>query len=162
MSHREAVRERTLRNVTAAKQVIAGLSLTQNEGHVEYASTSGCRNCGRDTESVASRSVVARELLSGETAGPATARLCDRCADRLDDHDKNFRRCGAAVLPVDRDAVLDRDDYRCRCCGVDERRVVGDRLHLHPVVPLDAGGHRHPHNLLTLCPVCHDAVHARR
>jgi 5-methylcytosine-specific restriction endonuclease McrA len=57
--------------------------------------------------------------------------------------------------------VVGRDDGRCRGCGVREALVVGDVLHLHAVVAPDAGGHRHVHNVVALCPICHERVHER-
>ena len=59
---------------------------------------------------------------------------------------------GLRAWRVTRDAVKERDSYRCMICGSD------DGLHVH---------HRdhdptndHPQNLITLCGYCHARVHA--
>lgn len=105
-----------------------------------------CRNCG--DEGARERPIVPDA--DGERNG---IELCADCAD-----ERGARGdCGA--LPVDRDRVVDRDDGRCRGCGVREALVVGDVLHTHAVVPPAGDGHRHVHNVVALCPICHERVH---
>lgn len=71
----------------------------------------------------------------------------------------SFQQCAHDGHVVDVDAVRDRDDRRCRGCGVREHIVVGSDLHVHPVVPIDATGYRHAHNYVSLCPSCHQRLH---
>ncbi len=60
-------------------------------------------------------------------------------------------------------AVLERDDFRCRCCGWSqaERRAGDPRtlLELHHVEHHAEGGRNETDNLVTLCNVDHDEVH---
>jgi 5-methylcytosine-specific restriction endonuclease McrA len=53
-----------------------------------------------------------------------------------------------------RRGVLDRDGYRCRICGADGCEA---KLNVHHI---DYNrGHNQEGNLVTLCSVCHKAVH---
>lgn len=61
--------------------------------------------------------------------------------------------------PVLRNAVLARDDFTCKCCGM---RMVGARLGLiavHHVLPVHVGGKDTLDNLVTLCVGCHLTLH---
>lgn len=108
-----------------------------------------CRNCGE-------RGASERAVVPGEEHAANNVALCDGCAaDRSAAGDAT----DCEGLPVDRERVVDRDDGRCRGCGVREALVVGDVLHRHAVVPPSAGGHRHRHNVVALCPICHERVH---
>lgn len=77
---------------------------------------------------------------------------------RSPSHDRNISD------PV-RVAVLERDDFRCRCCGWEptERRQGDPRtlLELHHVEHHAEGGSNQEDNLITLCNVHHDDVHRR-
>jgi ATP-dependent DNA helicase RecQ len=55
-----------------------------------------------------------------------------------------------------RDIVLQRDEYRCRECGVACRREDAD---VHHLIPRSLGGSDDPSNLVTLCDGCHAAFH---
>lgn len=59
--------------------------------------------------------------------------------------------------------VLERDHFRCRCCGwkASENRAEDPRalLELHHVRHHVMGGENEPDNLITLCNVHHDDVH---
>ncbi|MDJ0391636.1 RecQ family ATP-dependent DNA helicase [Roseomonas sp. E05] len=55
-----------------------------------------------------------------------------------------------------RGRVLRRDGYKCVQCGNDLR---GDGAHVHHVLPRAAGGPDEPANLISLCQMCHAAVH---
>ncbi|NHN40434.1 hypothetical protein G9C85_02130 [Halorubellus sp. JP-L1] len=127
-----------------------------------------CHNCGADSLSA----VVRRRLVPDE---PETDRnrvsLCEPChadAPTADDaggddaphQSTSHRRCTHATTAVDAEAIHERDDRRCRGCGVRERIVVGDDLHLHAVVPLSESGYRHARNYVSLCPTCHRKLHA--
>ena len=125
-----------------------------------------CRNCGRDRlEAV----VDGRHLIPAE---PRTARnevtLCDDCHADVptgsDDATTNasLDACSKQGVAIDADAVRERDDHRCRGCGVRERIVVGSGLHVHPVVPIDGAGYRHARNYVSLCPPCHRTAHGER
>ncbi|WP_227131008.1 HNH endonuclease [Halorubellus salinus] len=132
-----------------------------------------CQNCARDTLAAA---VEDRALVPGEPADDRNqVTLCDDChaaargaaapsgdsttADAASVGDRPFDRCAHHAHAVDVDAVRARDDHRCRGCGVREHIVVGDTLHVHPVVPIDATGYRHAHNYVSLCPTCHRRLH---
>lgn len=52
--------------------------------------------------------------------------------------------------------VLRRDGHRCVECGGDLAR---DGAHVHHVLPRASGGTDEPANLVSLCPMCHAAVH---
>lgn len=52
--------------------------------------------------------------------------------------------------------VLRRDGFRCVGCGAD---LKVDGAHVHHVLPRAAGGPDEPANLVSLCPMCHAAVH---
>ena len=62
--------------------------------------------------------------------------------------------------------VLERDDFRCQCCGwhPSERRAGDPRalLELHHVEHHAEGGSNEPDNLVTLCNVHHDEVHRQK
>lgn len=53
--------------------------------------------------------------------------------------------------------IFDRDDWRCKTCGVygTERTLRADHIQ-----PLSQGGADHAANMQTLCMACHDAKSA--
>jgi 5-methylcytosine-specific restriction endonuclease McrA len=53
-----------------------------------------------------------------------------------------------------REAVLNRDNYTCQCCG--KKRV---RLEVHHIIFRSKGGTDDENNLITVCKGCHDAIH---
>lgn len=59
-----------------------------------------------------------------------------------------------------RKQVYERDDYKCRNCGVkggdNGNKVV---LHAHHIVPVSSDGNHVNSNLVTLCQTCHNKVH---
>lgn len=55
-----------------------------------------------------------------------------------------------------REYVYNRDDGRCRYCGVE---VLLDGCHIHHTLPLGEHGTNHPSNLKTLCLKCHENRH---
>lgn len=57
-----------------------------------------------------------------------------------------------------RDAAVERDNHRCRNCGVAEG-MRGITLEVHHIVPREVGGTHELRNLITLCHQCHNAVH---
>jgi len=57
---------------------------------------------------------------------------------------------------MERDAILDRDDYRCQVCGL---RGESEQLHVHHVRFRSLGGDDLPENLTVLCWHCHEDVH---
>jgi len=133
-----------------------------------------CHNCGEDTLSAVVRR---RQLVPGESEADGNrVSLCERChgdaptaettttdapaPEGASGTSTSRRRCAHAATAVDGDRVRDRDDHRCRGCGVRERIVVGDDLHVHAVVPISGGGYRHARNYVSLCPTCHRKVHA--
>lgn len=126
-----------------------------------------CHNCGTDALRT---TVERRRLVPEEPAADGNAvSLCDDCHDDADTAENpeggdvagrlDYDGCAHDAHPVDAAAVRARDDGRCRGCGVRERIVVGDDLHLHPVVPIAGDGFRHAHNYVCLCPTCHRKVH---
>jgi len=52
--------------------------------------------------------------------------------------------------------VLRRDGHRCVGCGAD---LKAEGAHVHHVLPRYAGGPDEPANLVSLCTMCHAAVH---
>lgn len=56
-----------------------------------------------------------------------------------------------------REQVLERDNYRCTCCGVPED--VAESLHVDHAVPRGRGGSDRFGNLRTQCKQCHMAKH---
>lgn len=56
--------------------------------------------------------------------------------------------------PSRREAVLHRDNYTCQCCG---RKHV--RLEIHHIIFRSMGGTDDERNLITLCEICHKAIH---
>jgi 5-methylcytosine-specific restriction endonuclease McrA len=55
-----------------------------------------------------------------------------------------------------RGRVLRRDGFRCVGCAAD---LKADGAHVHHVLPRASGGSDEPANLISLCPMCHAAVH---
>lgn len=55
-----------------------------------------------------------------------------------------------------RQYVLKRDAYTCQCC---KKNKEGTKLHVHHIESRQVGGNA-PNNLITLCPECHEAIHA--
>ena len=53
-----------------------------------------------------------------------------------------------------REAVLNRDNYTCQCCGKKHTR-----LEVHHIVFRSRGGTDDEKNLITVCKGCHDAIH---
>lgn len=65
---------------------------------------------------------------------------------------------GADGWDAVRQTVLERDDYACRFCGIDDdehREEYGRGLHAHHVIPEADGGEDRPENLITVCGSCH-------
>lgn len=148
MGARERVTKLASVNVDAAARAVAEVgSIGRRQ---ESALSPGvCRNCG--DEGAGERAIV-----PDASHGRNGVALCGDCAA---DRTAGGTRADCSGLPVDRDRVVERDDGRCRGCGVREALVVGDDLHLHTVVAPAASGHRHLHNVVALCPICHERVH---
>ena len=53
--------------------------------------------------------------------------------------------------------ILYRDGYTCQYCN---NKRKDSRLHVHHVIYVSNGGSDRPNNLLTLCILCHDDLHA--
>jgi 5-methylcytosine-specific restriction endonuclease McrA len=69
------------------------------------------------------------------------------------------RRHYMGRIPKDlRYIVLERDDFRCKFCGVGgkDSDII---LEVHHVIWRNLGGLDEPENLITVCPHCHDIVH---
>ena len=113
-----------------------------------------CRNCGRSRVDVKPRVLV--ETPSSPSADNEIA-LCATCHSARKTPGP-IEQCRTGV-PVDRDQVIDGANGRCQSCG---REAVGDgpALEPHVVVPLDGPGHPHDHNVVALCPSCHEHSHA--
>ena len=77
---------------------------------------------------------------------PGTARAMQRARARL----AKTRLAAACVL------VRERDGGRCRLCCIDSG------VHVHHIKFRSQGGTHETSNLVCLCAVCHDGVHARR
>lgn len=65
-----------------------------------------------------------------------------------------------------KDKVRYRDGYQCRlpsCSSkidpTSPREVIGNCLHVHHIIKLEAGGQNVPSNLITLCEPCHTELH---
>jgi 5-methylcytosine-specific restriction endonuclease McrA len=52
------------------------------------------------------------------------------------------------------DAVKKRDKYACAICKQESAAIVA-----HHVIPIDQGGQDNELNLITLCTMCHAAIH---
>lgn len=121
-----------------------------------------CQNCGQEDSAV---DVRYYPLVPGEPESDRNrVSLCEDCRQLAPtasgrDATHSVAACKAGTSGVDAATARDRDDWRCRGCGVRERIVVGDDLHRHAVVPIDAGGFRHAHNVVSVCPTCHRKVH---
>jgi len=148
MGARERVTELASVNVGLAVRAVAEVGRI-GRSHEPALSSGTCRNCGND-------GARERAIVPGGDDERNAIPLCEGCgADRT----TGGSRADCDGLPVDRAVVLERDDGRCRGCGVREARVVGDGLHRHAVVSTAASGHRHVHNVVALCPICHERVH---
>jgi len=64
------------------------------------------------------------------------------------------KRLGDEAWNTLRDAVLERDDYRCQGCGRND--VL---FNVHHIQPLHSGGSNKMSNLITLCESCHKRIH---
>jgi len=103
-----------------------------------------CQNCGSEAEDREARFVVVEPA--------CTVVLCPDCQDRRADVSRARTDCrGREVHGAVADAAA------CAACGEE-----GGALEAHPIVPLGAGGHRHPNNVLALCVECHAAVEDHR
>jgi hypothetical protein len=72
-------------------------------------------------------------------------RISPKVADR--------ERCDPETWAIIRKGVLKRDRYRCQGCGGTQR------LRVHHIIPISAGGSDDPSNLITLCSDCHGQIH---
>lgn len=77
---------------------------------------------------------------------------CDRQRERARSEVRNRRRPGAARSSTP-DRIKKRDGNRCVRCG------ATDRLQVHHVIPVSAGGSHDDSNLVTLCNNCHREAH---
>ncbi len=122
-----------------------------------------CQNCGTSgsPKEIPERAVVEDTRRFEETPD---IRLCDDCDRERASTTRSIITCTTDSFPVDESAILRSGDNRCRGCGVSGHRLSlgGQQLELHPVVPVDAGGHPHERNLVPLCPYCHRRVHGKR
>lgn len=63
-------------------------------------------------------------------------------------------------------AVLERDGFKCTCCGWSRDKLNRDdprkMLELHHKQQHKDGGENTAENLITLCNVCHDAIHRQK
>lgn len=148
MGARERVTKLASLNVESVARAVTGVGKL-GRGRRPTLSPAVCRNCGGD-------GARDRTVVPGEDHDTNAVALCDGCAEG---RTTACSRADCGGLPVDRDLVVERDGGRCRGCGVREALVVGDVLHLHAVVSPAADGHRHVHNVVALCPICHERVH---
>lgn len=98
-----------------------------------------CQNCGAESDDRAERFVVSAE--------DHQVVLCADCQEARIETMRSLEGCAGDAV---RGAIA--DEMRCGACG------ESTALQAHPIVPLDAGGHRHPNNVLALCATCHRAV----
>lgn len=61
--------------------------------------------------------------------------------------------------PALRNAVVNRDQATCKCCGKKMVGVLSGILAVHHVIPVHCGGKDTMDNLVTLCVGCHIALH---
>lgn len=54
--------------------------------------------------------------------------------------------------------IFQRDNFRCRICGVSESDNIHVRLEVHHIKPWEEGGLSDPENLITLCNLCHSGI----
>ncbi len=70
----------------------------------------------------------------------------------------------AAALKACYAAVDARDGYLCRVCGKrgsPTATTLLERIHRHHLIYRSRGGRHETRNVLSLCSVCHDAIHVR-
>lgn len=158
----DRLKQATTDHVPAPLRSSTGLDTTRTP------TTGCCDNCGRDALTV---SIEHRHLVPTEEKDDGNyVALCEECHDAaptaaapmLADGAggvSTYDTCKRSHPVIDSTLVRERDEHRCRGCGVRERIVVGDGLHVHPVVPTSSAGHRHPHNYVSLCPTCHRKLH---
>ena len=82
-----------------------------------------------------------------------TVRAGPTARDRRRRREKRQRQYKVACAEVDI-----RDGPQCRAC----RMWVGDAAHHHHLTYRSHGGLHTVHNLVKLCPRCHELVHRRR
>lgn len=68
---------------------------------------------------------------------------------------RSRKRAADRVLSKHAATVRERDGHRCRVCG------STNELHVHHIRYRSQGGDHSPSNLVTLCRVCHEKVHAK-
>lgn len=62
-----------------------------------------------------------------------------------------------------RKRILERDDYECVFCGMDDdlhTRAFGRGLHIHHIIPRREYGTDSKQNLMTVCTRCHRKIEA--
>lgn len=89
--------------------------------------------------------------LSGEPVREPLAKPVSRAAEKKE----QGRQTNSKWLAV-RKVVLERDRYRCRCCG------TPDRAEVHHLKPRSLGREDTTANLVVLCAVHHADRHAYR
>lgn len=68
---------------------------------------------------------------------------------------RSQKRAADRVLSRNAATVRERDGHRCRVCGSTHE------LHVHHIRYRSQGVDHSPSNLVTLCRVCHEKVHAK-
>lgn len=92
----------------------------------------------------------------------------DISEESLDDLNRSSEALGEPTVqdpknrkPIDpaiKTAVLQRDDFKCRCCGVGGKQWLGILVY-HHILPVFLGGPDTEDNGLTLCSNCHVTLH---
>lgn len=103
-----------------------------------------CQNCGDEGEERESRRIT----------GAYRAVLCRECRAAKAARRTSVDSCRHSIHPVERESVLGAHGGACASCGGSP-----GELELHPIVPVDGGGHPHPYNVVPLCPTCHGDAH---
>jgi 5-methylcytosine-specific restriction endonuclease McrA len=92
------------------------------------------------------------------------------CRKNIDDKvtDSNYKKRqrkienGTFRNGVDHDlrlSILNRDDYICASCGIQDS-VIG-RMQVHHIIPVSHGGSDSRLNLITVCKPCHTIIHEK-
>lgn len=78
-------------------------------------------------------------------------RTCTRVKSKMNVYSRTFYK--------NRLVVLERDDYKCQCCGVGEDGKFNNKLKVHHI-DVDTRNNS-PSNLITLCNQCHLSLHRK-
>lgn len=149
-ARRERQRERYKRWIEKrgiTKQcILCGTKFKTAAKNAKYCS----RSCAR--KAIARHQAEKRKLEEiREQIPPAILKATERMRRTYGDRVINGWLIGNLTKKL-REAVMERDGYRCYICGKETN------LHVHHIVPRIQGGPHIPENLITLCASCHGSI----